>query len=35
VFAVGPATLQVRGTIDMIIIGTSEGEVVAQGRFES
>ena len=35
VLAVGPATLQVRGTIDVIIVRTSESEVVAQGRFES
>ena len=35
VLAVGPAALQVRGTVDMIIIRASEGEVVAQGRFES
>lgn len=35
VLAVGPATLQVCGTIDVIIVRTSEGEVVAQSRFES
>jgi hypothetical protein len=31
VFAVGPATLQVCGTIDVIVARASEGEVVAQG----
>jgi len=35
VLAVGPATLQVCGTIDVIIVRTGESEVVAQGRFES
>jgi hypothetical protein len=35
VFAVGPATLQICGTIDVTIVRTSESEVVAQGRFES
>src|SRR5204863_41541 len=35
VLAVGPATLQVCGTIDMIIIWASKDEVVAQCRFES
>jgi hypothetical protein len=35
VFAVGPATLQVRGTIDVIVVWASKGEIVAQRRFES
>ena len=35
VFAIGPATLQICGTIDVIVVRTSESEVVAQGRFES
>ena len=35
VFAVGPATPQICGTIDVIIVLTSESEVIAQGRFES
>ena len=34
VLAIGPATLQVCATIDMIIVRTGESEVVAQGRFE-
>jgi hypothetical protein len=35
VFAVVPTTIQVCGTIDMIIVRAGEGEVVAQSRFES
>ena len=35
VLAVGPATLQVRGTIDVIVGWASKGEIVAQRRFES
>ena len=35
VFSVGPATLQICGTIDVIVVRTSEGEVVAQSRFQS
>jgi hypothetical protein len=31
VLAVGPATLQVGGTIDVIIVRASKGEVIAQG----
>ena len=33
VLAVGPATLQVCGTIDVIVMRASEGDFVAQGRF--
>jgi hypothetical protein len=35
VLAVGPATLQICSTIDVIIVRTSKSEVVAQARFES